>query len=39
MSIGDLFSGYYVYWLTILLMIIGLYIVIAYGNLAKNLLD
>ncbi len=38
MSMHEWFESYYSYWLTMLLMVIGLYIVIAYGNLAKKLI-
>jgi multicomponent Na+:H+ antiporter subunit C len=32
------FAGYYTYWITIALMVAGMYIVIARGNLLKKLL-
>ena len=32
------FPGHYTYWVTIFLMIAGLYIVIARGNLVKKLI-
>lgn len=38
MSLVDWLSGYHVYWFIVLLMVLGLYIVIAYGNLAKKLI-
>ena len=31
-------AGYYTYWITITLMVAGMYIVIAHGNLLKKLL-
>ena len=31
-------AGYYTYWITIALMVAGMYIVIAHGNLLKKLL-
>ena len=34
----DAFAGHYTYWVTVLLMALGLYIVIARGNLVKKLI-
>ena len=38
MSLTDWLNGYHTYWFIVLLMVLGLYIVIAYGNLAKKLI-
>lgn len=38
MSAAEHLSGHYSYWITVVLMVAGLYIVIARGNLAKKLI-
>lgn len=38
MSLGEHFAGHYTYWVTVLLMAAGLFIMIARGNLVKKLI-
>jgi multicomponent Na+:H+ antiporter subunit C len=37
-SLGEHFASHYSYWITVVLMVTGLYIVIARGNLVKKMI-